>query len=182
MSETEIEFHVPNTIFKTRVKNEKTDSFEWEDVQSRQLFKNKKSLVICLPGAFTPTCTSKQLPGFEKMYDEFKEHGIDDIYCLSVNDAFVMYNWGKSLDIKKIKMLPDGNGDYTRQMGMLVKKENLGFGMRSWRYVALIDDSVIKTLWIEVGMHDNREDDPYEVTTPENIINWFNTNGGKNGG
>ena len=86
---------------------------------------------------YTPTCTSKQLPGFEKLYDEFKEQGINEIYCLSVNDAFVMYNWAKFLDIKNVKMLPDGNADFTRQMGMLVEKRNLGFGLRSWRYVAL---------------------------------------------
>ena len=172
MSEKEIEFHVPDVIFKTRVKNEEKDSFEWKDVSCREMFKGKKSLVVALPGAYTPTCTSKQLPGFEKLYDEFKKHGIDEIYCLSVNDAFVMYNWAKSLDVKNVKMLPDGNADFTRQMGMLVEKKNLGFGLRSWRYVALIENSAINTMWIENGIKDNMEDDPYKISTPENVINW----------
>lgn len=172
MSEKIIEFYVPDVIFKTRVKNKETDSFEWKDVSSREMFKGKKSLVVALPGAYTPTCTSKQLPGFEKLYDEFKKHGIDEIYCLSVNDAFVMYNWAKSLDVKNVKMLPDGNADFTRQMGMLVEKKNLGFGLRSWRYVALIEDSAIKTMWIENGIKDNMEDDPYKISTPENVLNW----------
>ena len=134
MSENIIEFTIPDVVFKTRVRDESVEGenpYKWKDVNSRELFKGKKSLVVALPGAFTPTCTSKQLPGFEDKYDEFKEQGIDEIYCVSVNDAFVMHKWAESLNVKKVKMLPDGNADLTRQMGMLVKKENLGFGLRS---------------------------------------------------
>jgi peroxiredoxin len=175
MSENIIEFTIPDITFKTRVKDEE-GNFDWKDVNSRELFKGKKSLVVALPGAFTPTCTSKQLPGYEEKYNEFKEQGVDEIYCLSVNDAFVMHNWGKSLGIKNVKMLPDGNADMTRQMGMLVKKENLGFGKRSWRYAMLIDNITIKVMWIEQNIVDNAEDDPYVITEPDNVLNWLKQN------
>ena len=152
-----------------------TDSIESKDVSSREMFKGKKSLVVALPGAYTPTCTSKQLPGFEKLYDEFKKHGIDEIYCLSVNDAFVMYNWAKSLDVKNVKMLPDGNADLTRQMGMMVKKENLGFGMRSWRYACIINDGKVEAMFEEPGFNNfSDDDDPYELSTPENVMKYLN--------
>ncbi len=179
MSESKIEFTIPDITFKTRVKDESIEGenqYKWKDVNSRELFKGKKSLVIALPGAFTPTCTSKQLPGYEEKYSEFKEQGIDEVYCLSVNDAFVMHNWGKSLGIKNVKMLPDGNADMTRQMGMLVKKENLGFGKRSWRYAMLIDNITIKVMWIEQNIVDNAEDDPYVLTEPDNVLNWIKQN------
>tara|TARA_Y100000592_G_scaffold73351_1_gene114181 strand:+ start:765 stop:1325 length:561 start_codon:yes stop_codon:yes gene_type:complete len=172
----DIQFTVPKVTFKTRVKDETIEGenpYKWQDVECRELFKNKKCLVVALPGAFTPTCTTKQLPGFEEKYDEFKKLGVDEIYCLSVNDAFVMHKWAESLNIKKVKMLPDGNGHFTRQMGMLVEKQNLGFGLRSWRYVALINNNAITTLWIENGIEDNKEGDPYEISTPQNILNWF---------
>ena len=175
MSENIIEFTIPDITFKTRVKDEE-GNFNWKDVNSRELFKGKKSLVVALPGAITPTCTSKQLPGYEEKYNEFKEQGVDEIYCLSVNDAFVMHNWGKSLGIKNVKMLPDGNADMTRQMGMLVKKENLGFGKRSWRYAMLIDNITIKVMWIEQNIVDNAEDDPYVITEPDNVLNWLKQN------
>ena len=170
----DIQFTVPKVTFKTRVKDETIEGenpYKWQDVECRELFKNKKCLVVALPGAFTPTCTTKQLPGFEEKYDEFKKLGVDEIYCLSVNDAFVMHKWAESLNIKKVKMLPDGNGHFTRQMGMLVEKQNLGFGLR--RYVALINNNAITTLWIENGIEDNKEGDPYEISTPQNILNWF---------
>lgn len=176
MSDDIIQFTVPKVTFKTRVKDESVkgeNPYIWKDVECRELFKDKKSLVVALPGAFTPTCTTKQLPGFEKKYDEFKSLGVDEIYCLSVNDAFVMHKWAESLNVEKVKMLPDGNAHFTRQMGMLVEKQNLGFGLRSWRYVALINNNAITTLWIEEGIEDNKEEDPYEISTPENILNWF---------
>ena len=100
--------------------------------------------MFSLPGAFTPTCSTFQLPGFEKLYEQFKSFGIDEIYCLSVNDAFVMNAWAKNQDLKNVKVIPDGSGEFTRLMGMLVKKDNLGFGMRSWRYAALVNDCIIE--------------------------------------
>ena len=123
-----------------------------------------------MPGAFTPTCSTYQLPGFEKLYDDFKELGVDDIYCMSVNDSFVMNAWGKVHEINKVKMIPDGSGEFTRQMGMLVKKDNLGFGYRSWRYAIMVNNGFIRKMWEEKGKMDNCSDDPYEESAPLNIL------------
>src|SRR6187549_1631347 len=120
--------NVPNVVFKTRVRDESIggdNPFRWQDVTSSDIFSGKKVIVVALPGAFTPTCSSTHLPGFEAKYEDFKALGVDEIYCLSVNDAFTMFQWGKHLGVTNVKMLPDGNGDFTRAMGMLVKKENL---------------------------------------------------------
>ena len=106
-------------------------------------FANKRVILFSLPGAFTPTCSTFQLPDFNKLYDDFKEFGIDEIYCISVNDSFVMNAWAKHHDIGKVKVIPDGSGEFTRKMGMLVKKDNLGFGLRSWRYAVIIENNEI---------------------------------------
>ena len=136
-----------------------------------ELFNEKRVIVFGLPGAFTPTCSSKQLPGFEELYDQFKEKGIDEIYCVSVNDGFVMRSWAKEHTCgDKVKCLADGNGEFTRRMGMLVEKTNLGFGMRSWRYAAVINNGIVEQMFEEEGMEDNHGEDPYEVSTPENIL------------
>ena len=117
--------NVPNVTFKTRVRDESIggeNPFRWQDVTTADIFKGKKVVIVALPGAFTPTCSSTHLPGYEAKFAEFKAAGVDDIYCLSVNDAFVMFQWGKNLGVKNVKMLPDGNGDFTRGMGMLMHK------------------------------------------------------------
>jgi peroxiredoxin len=105
--------------------------FRWEDLPSGDVFRQKRIVLFSLPGAFTPTCTTEQCPAFERAYDELRSLGADEVYCISVNDAFVMYQWSKHLGLKKLKLLPDGSGDFTRRMGMLVKKDHLGFGERS---------------------------------------------------
>jgi len=164
---------VPDVTFKTRVRDESIageNPFRWQDVTSGEIFNGRKVIVIALPGAFTPTCSSTHLPGYEKKYEEIISHGIDDIYCLSVNDAFSMYQWSKNLKIEKIKMLPDGNGDFTRLMGMLVKKENLGFGYRSWRYSMLVENGEIKKLFSEPGQVDNCPDDPFECSDVDTMM------------
>ena len=119
-------FKTPNITFKTRVKDEE-GNFDWKDVTTDDYFKGKKVILFSLPGAFTQTCSTYQLPNFEKMYGDFKELGIDEIYCMSVNDSFVMNAWAKNQELKNVKVIPDGSGDFTRQMGMIVKKDNLGF-------------------------------------------------------
>ena len=165
--------HVPNVVFKTRVRDETVEGpnpFRWQDVSTDDIFRGRKVVVIALPGAFTPTCSSTHLPGFEAKYDEFKALGIDDIYCLSVNDAFTMFQWGKHLGIEKVKMLPDGSADFTRRMGMLVRKDNLGFGERSWRYSMLVEDGVITALFSEPGISDNCPTDPFEVSDAETML------------
>lgn len=135
-----------------------------------ELFGGKKVVLFALPGAFTPTCSAYQLPGFEEKYYEFKEAGIDEVYCLSVNDAFVMNAWAKDQMITNIKLIPDGNGEFTQGMDMLVQKKNLGFAMRSWRYAAVINDGVIEQLFMEDDKRDNADTDPYEYSTPEKVL------------
>ncbi len=137
------------------------------------LFDGKRVVVFSLPGAFTPTCSAYQLPGFEERYDDFIGSGIDDIYCISVNDGFVMNAWAKGQGIEKVKLIPDGNAYFTRSMGMLVTKSNLGFGDRSWRYAAVVNDGIIEKLFVEAGKRDNADTDPYEVTNPETILSYL---------
>lgn len=166
-------FNVPEVVFKTRVRDESIDgenSFAWKDVGTADIFKNRRIVVFALPGAFTPTCSSTHLPGFEAKHDELTQLGIDEIYCLSVNDAFSMYQWSKQLGIEKVKMLPDGNADFTRGMGMLVRKENLGFGDRSWRYSMLVEDGEITKIFAEAGKADNCETDPFECSDVNTML------------
>lgn len=163
--------HVPQVTFKVRVPKEGMNpnvcsaiEAEWQDVTSDDLFKGKKVIVFSLPGAFTPTCSSTHLPGYEAKYEEFKALGVDDIICMSVNDGFVMYEWGKAQGAKNVKLIPDGSGLFTKGMGMLVKKDNLGFGERSWRYSMLVVDGEVKKVFEEPGKSDNFESDPFEVS------------------
>lgn len=140
---------------------------------TEELFTGKRVVIFSLPGAFTPTCSSYQLPGYEEKFVDFIQQGIDDVYCISINDAFVMNAWAKSLGVSKVKLLPDGNGEFTKGMDMLVKKFNLGFAYRSWRYAAVIDNCLIEKLFIEPGKCDNADDDPYEETTPEKVLGYL---------
>ena len=144
---------------------------EWKDVSTKELFGNKKVVIFSLPGAFTPTCSGQQLPTYDEMYSQFKDKGIDDVYCVSVNDAFVMNAWARDLGIKNVKMIPDGDGTFTRSMGMLVNKPKQGFGMRSWRYAAIVNDGTIDEMFIEPGQNDfSDDDDPYTVSSPEHVL------------
>ena len=144
---------------------------EWKDVSTKELFGDKKVVIFSLPGAFTPTCSGEQLPTYDEMYSQFKDKGIDDVYCVSVNDAFVMNAWARDLGIKNVKMIPDGDGTFTRSMGMLVNKPKQGFGMRSWRYAAVVNDGTIEQMFIEPGQNDfSDDDDPYTVSAPEHVI------------
>lgn len=170
---------IPSVKFKTRVKDKdskESNPYIWKDMTTDDYFKDKKIILFSLPGAFTPTCSTYQLPNFEKLYSKFLDNGIDDIYCMSVNDAFVMNAWAKHQNIKNVKVIPDGSGDFTRMMGMLVRKDNLGFGLRSWRYAALIDDCNILRIWKEKGFGDNTVKDNYGETSPENILKFLENN------
>ena len=147
----------------------------WVDKTTDDLFAGKRILLFSLPGAFTPTCSGQQLPTYDNMFLDFKEKGIDDVYCISVNDAFVMNAWARDLEIKHVKMIPDGCGTFTRNMGMLVNKPAQGFGMRSWRYAAIINDGEIEKMFEEPGFNNfSDDDDPYEVSTPGNVMNYLN--------
>ena len=171
---------VPQVTFKTRVRDESVggeNPFRWQDLTSDDVFKGKNIVVFALPGAFTPTCSSTHAPGYEAAYDEMKALGVDEVICLSVNDAFVMYQWKKNLGLSKVFMLPDGNGDFTREMGMLVKKNNLGFGERSWRYSMHVVDGVVKKMFVEEGKSDNFEDDPFLVSDANTMLTYLKNSG-----
>lgn len=167
---------IPNVNFNVRVRDDSISGdnpFKWESKSTTELFKSKKVILFSLPGAFTPTCSTYQLPDFDKLYNDFTNLGIDEIYCISVNDSFVMNAWAKHHKIDKVKVIPDGNGEFTRKMGMLVEKSNLGFGYRSWRYAAIVDDCKILESFVEKGFEDNCQDDPYEMSSPKNILKFL---------
>ena len=164
---------VPDVVFKTRVRDESVEGpnpFRWQDRTTDEIFGGKRVVLFALPGAFTPTCSSTHLPRYEELYDDIKAQGVDEVICLSVNDAFVMFQWGKAQGAKKIFLLPDGNGEFTRKMGMLVNKDNLGFGMRSWRYSMVVDDKKIEKMFIEPDFGDNCPTDPFEVSDADTML------------
>lgn len=167
---------VPNVTFKTRIRDESVDGpnpYRWQDTTSEDIFGGKSVVVFSLPGAYTPTCSSTHLPDYEKHYNELRDLGVDEVYCISVNDAFVMFNWAKAQCAERVKMLPDGNGDFTRLMGMLVDKRNLGFGQRSWRYSMHVVDGEIKKIFVEPGQVDDCPDDPFEVSDVHTMLDYL---------
>jgi len=164
---------VPSVTFKTRVRDEsvaRPNPYRWQDLTTDEIFAGKKVVVFSLPGAFTPTCSSNHLPRYEELYQEFKDQGVDQIICISVNDAFVMFQWGKHIGVKNVFLLPDGNGEFTRKMGMLVDKSNLGFGLRSWRYSMLVNDGNIEKVFTEPDFADNSPIDPFEVSDADTML------------
>jgi peroxiredoxin len=171
--------HIPTTTFKTRVRDASVageNPFRWQDVDSDKIFAGKTIVLFALPGAFTPTCSSMHLPGYEANYEALREVGVDEVYCLSVNDAFSMFQWGKQLGVQKVQLLPDGNADFTRQIGMLVRKDNLGFGDRSWRYSMLVKDGHIERWFVEPGRQDNCPDDPFTCSDAETMLEYLRGN------
>ena len=159
-------YEVPQVEFVFR------ESGEFVTKTTTELFNDKRIIIFSLPGAFTPTCSAYQLPGFEEKYDDFLGLGIDDIYCISVNDGFVMNAWAQDQNIQNVKLIPDGNAYFTRSMGMLVSKSNLGFGLRSWRYAAVVENGIVQKMFVEDGMRDNADSDPYEASTPEVVYEY----------
>ena len=143
---------------------------EFTTINTGEISKGKRIVIFALPGAFTPTCSTQQLPGFEENYGKFQEKGIDEVYCLSVNDSFVMNAWFKDLGIENVKSLPDGARSFTMSIGALCEKNNLGFGFRSWRYAIVVKAGVVENVFSEEGFGNNIETDPYEVSTPENVL------------
>ena len=170
-------FKPPCVVFQTRVRDESIEGpnpYRWEQVTSDEILKGKRVVLFSLPGAFTPTCSTYQLPGFEENYDTIRNMDIDEVYCISVNDAFVMNAWAKQQNIKNVKVLPDGSGNFTRYMGMLIGKNHLGFGNRSWRYMAVINDGVVEKWFQEPGINNEGiDDDPYFETTPKNMVDYL---------
>jgi thioredoxin-dependent peroxiredoxin len=171
---TVLQKSIPDVTLKTRVRDESIggdNPFRWQDLRVREEFAGKTVVVFSLPGAFTPTCSNEQCPNYERLYDTFKAAGADEVYCVSVNDAFVMYQWGKHLGLSKVKLLPDGSGAFTRRMGMLINKDHVGFGMRSWRYAMVVEDNEVTHWFEEPGINDEGADqDPYGETAPEKLL------------
>jgi glutathione-dependent peroxiredoxin len=155
--------NVPNVTFRVRQNN------EWVNLTSEQLFKGKKVALFALPGAYTPTCSSSHLPRYNELVPAFKKAGVDAVYCLSVNDTFVMNEWQKDQKAFNVTMLPDGNGEFSEKMGLLVNKDNLGFGKRSWRYSMLVNDGKIEKMFIE----QEKEGDPFEVSDADTMLKYL---------
>ena len=173
-------FKIPSVTFRVRTGDEvETDGGcaiggQWLNETTDDYFKNKRVVLFSLPGAFTPTCSSQQLPSFEEQYDTIKKFAVDEVYCISVNDSFVMNAWADHMGIEKVKMIPDGSGNFTRFMGMLIGKNHLGFGNRSWRYMAVIDNGVVEKWWQEPGINnEGLDDDPYVESTPKNVVDYL---------
>ncbi|MGE3724078.1 MAG: glutathione peroxidase [Candidatus Sericytochromatia bacterium] len=156
---------VPQVVFKTR-----TPEGNWLDVSTDDVFAGKTVVVFSLPGAFTPTCSSTHVPGYNALAPVFRENGVDEIVCLSVNDAFVMDAWKKDQSAEQIRFLPDGNGEFSEALGLLVDKSAIGFGKRSWRYSMLVRDGVIEKMFIEP----EKPGDPFEVSDADTMLNYLN--------
>lgn len=155
---------VPNVTFRVR------ENDEWVNVTSADLFANKTVVLFSLPGAFTPTCSSTHLPRYNELASVFADNGVDDIICMSVNDTFVMNAWKQDQEAENINVIPDGNGEFTEGMGMLVGKEDLGFGKRSWRYSMLVKNGVVEKMFVEP----NLPGDPFEVSDADTMLEYIN--------
>jgi glutathione-dependent peroxiredoxin len=160
---------IPNVTFRV------IENGDWKNVTSNDLFADKTVIVFSLPGAFTPTCSSTHLPRFNELAPVFKQNGVDEIICISVNDTFVMNAWKENQESDNVTVLPDGNGEFSEGMGMLVNKNDLGFGKRSWRYSMLVKDKVIEKMFIEADV----EGDPFEVSDADTMLNYINPNANK---
>jgi len=154
---------IPQVTFRTR------QDGQWKDVTTEQLFKGRNVVLFALPGAYTPTCSTTHLPRYNELASTFRDLGIDDIVCLSVNDGFVMSEWQKDQNAPNITFIPDGNGEFSQQVGMLVDKSSLGFGKRSWRYSMLVRDGVIEKQFIEP----EKEGDPFEVSDADTMLRYI---------
>jgi peroxiredoxin len=176
---------IPNVIHQLRVRDESIEGdnpFRWEQKTTHEIVGRGKSIIFSLPGAFTPTCSTYQLPDFEKLFSDFQEQGIENIFCVSVNDAFVMNKWADDQGLVNVKVIPDGSNLFTSSMGMDVKKDNLGFGIRSWRYAIVVENYVIQQSFVERGFANNAEEDPYGVSSPQNILDFLQGNEYDTGG
>ena len=158
--------HIPQVAFRTRHND------DWLDISTDELFANKKVIVFALPGAFTPTCSSTHLPRYNELAGVFRDNGIDDIICLSVNDGFIMQSWQRDQNAENIRFIPDGNGEFSEGMGMLVDKADLGFGKRSWRYSMLVNNGIVEKMFIEPDV----PGDPFEVSDADTMLNHINPN------
>jgi glutaredoxin-like protein len=154
---------VPDVTFKVR------RNCEWVDVTTRDLFAGRTVVVFSLPGAFTPTCSSSHVPRYHQLAPVLKARGVDEILCVSVNDTFVMNEWCAQQGADRVTFVPDGSGEFTRGMGMLVNRDDLGFGMRSWRYSMLVRDGVVEKMFIEP----EEPGDPFKVSDADTMLRYL---------
>ena len=172
---------VPDSVFHTRVRNDSLggpNPYEWKELTTDDVFAGKRVVLFAVPGAYTPACSDTHLPGYEAAHDAFTALGVDRVICLAVNDAFVLFNWAKAKDIAKVFMLPDGNGDFTRKMGMLVQRTSQGLGLRSWRYSMYVEDKVIRRMFVEPGFRDNPPGVPVQVSDAQTMLDWLRADRG----
>lgn len=172
---------VPDSVFHTRVRNDSLggpNPYEWKELTTEDVFAGKRVVLFAVPGAYTPACSDTHLPGYEAAHDDFTALGVDRVICLAVNDAFVLFNWAKAKDIAKVFMLPDGNGDFTRKMGMLVQRTSQGLGLRSWRYSMYVEDKVIRRIFVEPGFRDNPPGVPVQVSDARTMLDWLRADRG----
>ena len=166
----------PIIDLKVRVKDKRItgdNKFKWSSINTKELYDNRRIVIFAIPGAFTPICSNTHLPGYEKKYHQVKKLGIDEVYCLSVNDPYVMFQWCKNLKIKNVKPIPDGNGEFTKKMGALVNKKNMGFGKRSWRYSMVVNNGIIEKIFAEKGKKNNCPADPFEVSDVDTMLKYL---------
>ncbi|MDA7807279.1 peroxiredoxin [bacterium] len=168
-----VEMTIPEVTWLKRAIAEGQTDYDWVAESSTDIFKDRRVVIFALPGAFTPTCSSTHLPGYESNYESILEQDVDEVYCLSVNDSFVMNAWFSSLGINDVKPIADGNGNFTRQMGMLVKKEAVDFGMRSQRYSMVVDNGRVEMIFCEEGKEDNFAGDPFEISDATSMLNYL---------
>jgi peroxiredoxin len=164
---------LPSVTFRTRVRDASIpgdNPFRWQDRTTEDVFAGRRSILFSLPAAFSPTCSDQHVPRYEALAGSFKALGIDQIVCVAVNDAFVMFQWGKKVGVQQVHLLPDGNGEFTRLMGMLVDRSKLGMGLRSWRYSLLLDGLHIEKAFVEAGLADNAPSDPLEVSDADTML------------
>ena len=168
-----VEMTIPEVTWLRRSITEGTTDYDWNAQTSQDIFEGKRVVLFALPGAFTPTCSSTHLPGYEARYESILAQDVDEVYCLSVNDSFVMNAWFSSIGINNVKPIADGNGNFTRQMGMLVRKEAVDFGMRSQRYSMVVDNGRVEMIFCEEGKEDNFAGDPFEISDATSMLNYL---------
>jgi peroxiredoxin len=171
---------LPSVTFRTRVRDASIpgdNPFRWQDRTTEDVFAGRRSILFSLPAAFSPTCSDQHVPRYEALAGSFKAQGIDQIVCVAVNDAFVMFQWGKKVGVQQVHLLPDGNGEFTRLMGMLVDRSELGMGLRSWRYSLLLDGLRIEKAFVEAGLADHAPSDPLEVSDADTMLAYLQQRG-----
>lgn len=168
-----IEMTIPMVKWNKRAIPEGEVDYAWVEEDSKDIFENKRVVLFSLPGAFTPTCSSTHLPGYEARYNEILEQDVDEVYCLSVNDSFVMNAWLSDLGVVNVKPIADGNGEFTRHMGMLVEKTAVCFGLRSQRYSMVVDNGRVEMIFCEPNKEDNFAGDPFEVSDVDTMFDYL---------